>query len=152
MSEQRFTRAPRRKEPYMVPRPGPEPGLHLVDGTWGRIQPIELAPGVRTLGEIEVIEHIERGLPLVDSRRPEFCAEAAIPGAVNIPHTEAVARIEELDRDVPTVFYCNGPQCTATPQAVHALLDAGYPAGSILYYRGGIHDWLTLGLPVTPSR
>jgi hypothetical protein len=27
-------------------------------------------------------------------------------------------------------------------------LDAGYPADKILFYRGGIHDWIILGLPV----
>jgi hypothetical protein len=46
------------------------------------------------------------------------------------------------------VLFCNGPQCTATPRAVAALLAAGHPATSLLYYRGGIHDWVTLGLPL----
>jgi hypothetical protein len=27
-------------------------------------------------------------------------------------------------------------------------LDGGYPAAAILYYRGGMHDWMTLGYPV----
>lgn len=48
---------------------------------------------------------------------------------------------------VPTAFFCNGPQCAATPDAIAQLLDAGYPAHAILYYRGGMHDWLTLGYP-----
>lgn len=29
-----------------------------------------------------------------------------------------------------------------------ALLSAGHPAAALLYYRGGIHDWVTLGLPL----
>lgn len=40
------------------------------------------------------------------------------------------------------------PQCTATPRAIAALLSAGHPAAALLYYRGGIHDWVTLGLPL----
>jgi hypothetical protein len=28
------------------------------------------------------------------------------------------------------------------------LLEEGHPADSILFYRGGIHDWVTLGLPL----
>jgi len=28
------------------------------------------------------------------------------------------------------------------------LLGAGYPTASVLFYPGGIHDWMTLGLPV----
>jgi rhodanese-related sulfurtransferase len=48
---------------------------------------------------------------------------------------------------VPAVFFCNGPLCSATPAMVRALLGAGHPATAILYYRGGMHDWITLGLP-----
>ena len=143
-----FARPPRRANAFMVPRPLDEQGLHAVDGTWGTIQPIELAPGVRTVSELEVIDHLRRGLPLVDSRREHFHTAGTIPGAVGIPHPDAVARIDELDAEVPTVFFCNGPQCSATPSAVRALLAAGYPARAILYYRGGMHDWMTLGLPV----
>jgi hypothetical protein len=33
-----------------------------------------------------------------------------------------------------------------------ALLEAGYPAEAIRYsYRGGMHDWLPLGLPTIPG-
>ena len=74
-----------------------------------------------------------------------------IPGAVNIPHGEIVERMAELDEANPTVLFCNGPQCTATAQAIEALLAAGWPAERLLYYRGGIHDWVTLGLPLAAS-
>ena len=47
-----------------------------------------------------------------------------------------------------TVFFCNGPQCAATPDLIRTLLTGGYPPEAILYYRGGIHDWMTLGLPI----
>ena len=147
----RIERVPRRVHARMVPRPLPEPGLYLVDGTWGKLQPLTLAPGVRTVGELELIEHLERGLPLVDSRLAHFHAAATIPGARGIPHTDVLERIGDLDPALPTVFFCNGPQCTATPKAVRALLAAGYPPAAILYYRGGMHDWMTLGLPVVPG-
>ena len=52
----------------MTPRVLAEAGLFEVDGTWGTIQPMELAPGVRTIGEQELIEHLEGGHALVDSR------------------------------------------------------------------------------------
>jgi hypothetical protein len=52
-------RIPRRKRTRMVPRPLGD-GLFEVDSTWGTLQPIELARGVRTIGELEVIEHLER--------------------------------------------------------------------------------------------
>jgi hypothetical protein len=28
------------------------------------------------------------------------------------------------------------------------MLVAGEPAEELLYYRGGVHDWVTLGLPL----
>jgi rhodanese-related sulfurtransferase len=143
----KIERLPRRPAARYIPRllPG---SLAEVDAAWGTIQPLVVAPGVRTVGELDVIDHIERGLPLVDSRLPHFFAEATIPGAVNIPHTDVLDRIDELDPRTPAIFFCNGPQCSATPAAVAALLAAGFPAEAILYYRGGMHDWMTLGLPV----
>ena len=131
-----------------VPRPLAG-GRFEVDARWGTVQPIELAPGVQTIGECELIEHLEEGLPAIDTRQPDFHSEGTIPGARRIPHEEIVERIDELDSSVPTVFFCNGPQCTATPQAIAALLESGYPAAAIRYYRGGMHDWMTLGYPIT---
>ena len=136
----------------MVPQPvAGQPGRFLVDGTWGTINPIALAPGVRTVGELEVIAHIERGLPVIDSRRAEFFSAVTIPGARSVPHTETREREGDFDRAVDTILFCNGPQCAVTPQAIRALLDAGYPAARLLYYRGGMHDWMTLGLPSVPG-
>ena len=134
--------------PQRLPRALAEPGMYSVDATWGTIQPIEIAPGVRTVGELEVIEHMRSGRPLVDTRVARSHARAAIPGSVSIPQRELIARSGELRTDVPTVFFCNGPQCAATPAAIRALRAAGHPADLILYYRGGMHDWITLGLPV----
>jgi rhodanese-related sulfurtransferase len=134
----------------MVPAPmKDEPGLVVVDATWGTLTPMHLGPGVRTVGELEVIEHVRAGRPLIDTRLPHFHRSATIPGARNIPHDEVLGQIDSLDAAQPTVFFCNGPACSATPQAIDALLEAGYPAGAILYYRGGMHDWMTLGLPAT---
>jgi len=133
----------------MVPRPvRGEPGLYTVDSTWGTITPLQLADGVRTVGELEVIEHAEAGLPLIDTRLEHFFAAGSIPGARNIPHGAITEAVGSLHRDVAAVLFCNGPQCAATPDAIRALLAAGHPPASILFYRGGIHDWVTLGLPL----
>ena len=91
-------RLARRAHPERVPRAVEgEPGIFAVDATWGVIQPISLAPGVRTVGELEVIEHLRAGRPLVDCRLPEYVERGTIPGAVNIPHGEIAERIAELD-------------------------------------------------------
>ena len=144
-----MSRLPRRAEALMVPSPVPnDPGLFLVDATWGTISPFQIAPGVRTVGELEVIEHIAAGLPLVDTRLEHFYRDGTIPTARNIPHEQIEQSINSLDPSLTTIFFCNGPQCAATPAVIRTLLTNGYPPESILYYRGGIHDWMTLGLPI----
>lgn len=152
MSAPGIERAAKRPEPQRVPRPSPgEPGLVEVYATWGVIQPMQVAEDVRTVGELEVIEHLERSLPVVDSRRRDSYVESTISGARNVPHQELVARMAEFDRERPTLFFCNGPQCGQSPAAIRALIEAGHPPEKILYYRGGLHDWMTLGLPVVPG-
>jgi rhodanese-related sulfurtransferase len=126
-----------------------EPGLFIVDGTWGLIQPLQLPGGVRTVGELEVLEHVLAGGALIDTRQPEHVVQGTLPGAVAIRHEDVVDGLAELRAVGPVVLFCNGPQCTATPQAVAALLAAGWEAACLRYYRGGVHDWVTLGLPLT---
>jgi rhodanese-related sulfurtransferase len=135
-----------RENSCMVPQTGDD-GMVRVDPTWGSVQPIELAAGVRTIGELELLEHLSRDLPVIDTRQPDFLDDATIPGARRVPHEEILQHVDELDAAKPAVFFCNGPQCKATPDAIRTLLEHGYPAGSILYYRGGMHDWMTLGYP-----
>jgi rhodanese-related sulfurtransferase len=126
-----------------------EPGLFTVDATWGLIQPLRLPGGVQTVGELEVLEHVRGGGVLIDTRQPEHVEHGTLPGAVAIRHEDIVDGLAALDVGRPVVLFCNGPQCTATPQAIAALLAHGWDAARLRYYRGGIHDWVTLGLPLT---
>ena len=146
-----FARECREGEPMVTPALIAETGFVVVDATWGTIRPLTLAKGVVTVAELEVIEQLERGLPVFDTRPATAYARSTIPGARNLPHSQAVERIDELALDQVTILFCNGPQCAATPEAVAALLAAGYPGGALSYYRGGLHDWQTLGLPVEPG-
>lgn len=59
------------------------------------IQPMNLAPGVETVGELEVIDYLDQkynqgndGILLVDSRTRNWVEKGVIPGAVNIPWTK----------------------------------------------------------------
>jgi len=144
-----FPRAGRDRDrgPMRVPMRLADSGLVVIDATWGTIRPMQLADGIRTVGELEVMEHLDRGLALIDTRPADACGSATIPGARNIPHAETVERMSQLDPGQPTIFFCNGPQCAATPEAIDALLTSEYPPAAIHYYRGGLHDWISLGLP-----
>ncbi len=57
------------------------------------IQPVALAPGVETLGEVEIIHYIKKmsegeNILVVDSRTPDWVERGTIPGAKNIPWTK----------------------------------------------------------------
>ncbi len=139
------------------------------------IHPIAAAPGVSTVGEIEVISFLENEVAggtglLIDSRVPAWFAKGSIPGAVNVPF----AALEEtnpyrleiikalgatqsgdgwnFDNAMQLTLFCNGPWCDQSPRSIRSLLAAGYPAEKINYYRGGMQLWLLLGLTVnTPN-
>ncbi len=133
------------------------------------ITPMTVAPGVVTLGELEVMDFLEtrvaagEGL-LLDSRLPEFFAKGTIPGAVNLPFATLDPTNpyrDEILKALGATFtgsewdfaqarqlavFCNGPWCNQAPLAIRHLLQAGYPAGKLSYYRGGMQVWLQLGL------
>jgi rhodanese-related sulfurtransferase len=127
------------------------------------IQPIIPAEGVTPIGELEILEFLnDPAVVVVDGRVPRDFAGGAIPGAVNIPYTEAADRLGELGcepdfdgwicdgEDVKSVaLYCNGPWCGQSPTAARRMIEAGYPADRIYYYRGGMQNWRMLGLTVS---
>jgi rhodanese-related sulfurtransferase len=58
------------------------------------VQPIQLAPGIETIGELEVLAYLKRmadgdaSVLVVDSRTPDWVMRGTIPGSVNIPWTK----------------------------------------------------------------
>lgn len=145
----------------------------------GTPQPMILAPGVETVGEIEFIELMKKAqtdktIAIIDSRKPGWFARLRIPGAVNVPYTnfdEKDSAIEMMEDEMGVVqkddgtldfsnaktlaLYCNGYWCGQTPgmvkNAKFALLKMGYPAEKIKYYRGGMQAWTSLGFTVAGS-
>ena len=128
-----------------------ETDVVAVDTTWGELQPMEVAPGVRTVGEIELLALVQQGAALIDSRTDGSFGGRTLPGAVNIPHDQTLARQGDLDPNGTSVLFCNGPQCPQSPDAIRELLDSGFSASALAYYRGGMHDWVTLALPTQPA-
>ena len=138
------------------------------------IQPGELAPGVKTIGELEVLQFLKKindgdaSIMVVDSRTPDWVEKGTIPGTVNIPWDKldigksgptAVQEILEkqlsakrqdgfwnFDGAKTLVMFCNGSWCGQSPTNIKDLLKIGYPAHKILWYRGGMQDWENLGL------
>jgi rhodanese-related sulfurtransferase len=116
----------REQDPRSVPWPVEgETDLVAVDTTWGELQPLEAAAGVRTVGEPELIELVEQGALLVDCRTRGSFGGRTLPGSVLLPHDEIVERRGELDPAGLSIVFCNGPQCPQSPDAVRRLLEVG---------------------------
>ena len=139
------------------------------------INPIELSPGVETLGELEIIDYIkqmsdgDKSILVIDSRTPSWVRKGTIPGAINIPwvdlSVEKGADIASISKiitkqfharklgdgsynfsDAKTlVMFCNGMWCGQSPNNIRSLLKMGYPADKIKWYRGGMQNWENLG-------
>jgi len=145
------------------------------------VQPMRVAAGVDTVGELEVLGYLKRlsdgdqKVMVIDSRTKEWTALGTIPGSINIPWDkisvdvsgsfEVEAEAETLS-DILTdkfsakldngrwdfgnaktlVFFCNGIWCPQSSVNIKTLAKLGYPAYKIKWYRGGIQDWVSVGL------
>ena len=145
------------------------------------IQPAILAPGVETIAEREVIDYVAKmsggdsTILVVDSRTPDWVKKGTIPGAKNIPWTklnpakgaDPISILELLESEFGVtesegllnfskaktlVMFCNGMWCGQSPNNIKNLLEFGYPAHKIKWYRGGMQDWEILGLTTVPGK
>jgi rhodanese-related sulfurtransferase len=144
------------------------------------IQPSTLAPGVETIAETEVIGYLQKmadgdnTILVVDSRTPDWVKKGTIPGARNIPWTklnpakgaDPISIMEIMEKEFGVtesegllnfskaktlVMFCNGMWCGQSPNNIKNLLEYGYPAHKIKWYRGGMQDWEILGLSTVPG-
>ena len=66
------------------------------------IQPMEVSPGIQTVGELEVLGYLHRiakgdnTVAVVDSRTPEWLARGTIPGSINVPWTKINVDVGEF--------------------------------------------------------
>lgn len=142
------------------------------------VQPMSLAPGVETLGELELLAYLERagkegGILVIDSRDRDWIVRSGlIPGATHLPWTDlhpgqtdpekiaetlilrfGASRLGSLwnfENAKTLVMYCNGPWCGQSPTNIKQLLAMGYPAHKLKWYRGGMQVWKSLGFNTVP--
>ncbi len=138
------------------------------------IQPSSLAPGVETIAELEVLNYLklisegDDSILVIDSRTPDWVAKGTIPGAINIPwkklnpaqgadpisigeilqerlNANNLGGLWDFSQAKTLVMFCNGMWCGQTPNNIKNLLDFGYPAHKLKWYRGGMQNWESLG-------
>jgi rhodanese-related sulfurtransferase len=144
----------------------------------GQIQPMQLQPDIETYGEMEVMKFIKEmqyrdDMLLIDTRMEEWYHYRTIPGAINISHFD-IAKGDlfpkEFQKALQTLgvtlknrkydflkartilLFCNGAWCGQSPEMIKHLLKLGYPPKKIKWYRGGMHDWLTLSMTSTRGK
>jgi rhodanese-related sulfurtransferase len=117
----------------------------------------------------------DKSVLVVDSRGPEWVARGTIPGSVNVPWRlindekngmfAMGGEAETLDQvlqdtfgakkvkgdwkfdDAKTlVMFCNGIWCGQSSINIKTLAKLGYPTDKLKWYRGGVQDWVSLGL------
>ena len=150
------------------------------------IQPMQVLPGVETVGELEMLGYLKRiadgddSILVVDSREPDWVARGTIPGSIHVPwksiNTDVsgsfavAAEAETLDKILTDTFgtkktdegwdfsnaktlvlFCNGIWCGQSAMNIRTLAKLGYPVRKMKWYRGGMQDWVSVGLTtVTP--
>lgn len=135
------------------------------------LHPMSAADGVDTIGELELMDFLEEKVAtgeglMIDSRVPEWFSKGSIPAAINVPFSTLEATNPYRDQIVEAlgatrnatgfdfsnvmelVVFGNGPWDDQGARGIRDLIEAGYPADKIHYYRGGMQMWLQLGLTV----
>ncbi len=138
-------------------------------------QGVDTVGELEVLGYLKRISNGDRTLMVVDSRTPEWIMRGTIPGSVNIPWNkinvdvqgsfDVAAEADTLEEILKTqlgaqlvdghwdfrnaktlVLFCNGIWCPQSSANIKTLLGLGYPAYKLKWYRGGMQDWVSVGL------
>jgi len=137
------------------------------------LQPMIQYDGVTPVGEVGLVTFIEDYVLtgdgyLVDTRVGNWFKAGTIPGAINLPFN--------MFADTPTnpfyeplmtqlggkktddgwdfsdakylLLFCNGADCGQSPRAIRNLVDGGYNPEKLMYYRGGMKDWVRYGFSI----
>ena len=99
----------------------------------------------------EVIELIESAddLVVIDARKSSDREKGWIEGSVGLPNTDtnaqSLAKVLPA-KTTPVMFYCNGVKCGRSYESAKIAISEGY--SKIYWFRGGMEEWESKGLPV----
>ena len=132
------------------------------------IQPMYIA-NIKTVAELEVLKFISllqnsKDRLLIDARATKEYKKSTIPTAFNIPYSMLYKNSKYKDeilkllggkklqkkwffkRVHKLLIFDNGPLDNQATKIINSLIEVGYPQNKILYYRGGLRSWKSLGL------
>ncbi len=107
--------------------------------------------GASVISAEQVIELIgsNSNLVVIDARKDSDHQKGWIEGSHALPNTDtnpdSLAKIAP-DKGAPVLFYCNGVNCHRSYESAKIALAAGY--SKVYWFRGGMEEWETKGLPV----
>ena len=81
-------------------------------------------------------------LVIIDSRIKSDRHQGYIAGSISLPDTETdcFSLFQIINRkNTATVFYCNGPKCRRSDNAIVIASECGYT--NIYWFRGGFEEW-----------
>lgn len=98
-------------------------------------------------GLIKSVNEIEQ-LVIIDARIRVDRQQGYIEGSISLPDTETTCQalakhIHNLH--APVLFYCNGPKCGRSVQAIAQAKDCGYD--NLYWFRGGFEEWKSKDFP-----
>lgn len=88
-------------------------------------------------------------LVIIDARKRSEYIKGHIQGAVNLLNSqmdEATLSNYASNKNTALLFYCNGPRCMRSSDAVQKAISWGYR--NIFWFRGGWSEWSEKRLPV----
>ena len=112
----------------------------------------ESIDGTYKIDAEELIELVNRNdnQIIIDSRISSDRKQGYIPGSISLPDTDT--NCDSLagliaEKSDPVIFYCNGPKCRRSDNAVVIATACGYT--NIYWFRGGIEAWRANNYPIT---
>jgi rhodanese-related sulfurtransferase len=100
----------------------------------------------KEVSRAEAQERVAAGAQLIDVRADHEWEVGHLPGATHIALPELAARVTEIDKDRPVIFYCRGG--SRSDMATTALAEAGYDAAKL---SEGVTGWEEEGLELEPE-
>lgn len=108
-------------------------------------------PGATIVTANDVVALQQQGVPVVDVRTAKEYNERRIRGALSVPYAEKSLKdvafdpavdewrgAEQLDRNRPAIFHCNGAECWKSYKAAKVALSRGFK--TVYWFRGGFPE------------